>query len=65
MDTIRHSEPEQADMRWHIESVVRGGLAGRSFMLGLTNGFAVARKITDWAFGLVRRDRTPKLSPRR
>ena len=45
MDTIRHSEEEQAEMlRWHIESVVGGGgWLERSFIPGLTNGCAADR----------------------
>jgi O-antigen biosynthesis protein len=63
MDTIRHSEPEQAEMlRWHIESVVRGGLAGTIIYAWTDEWFRGGQEITDWAFGLVRRDRTPKLS---
>ena len=63
MDTIRHSEEEQAEMlRWHIESVVRGGLAGTIIYAWTDEWFRGGQEITDWAFGLVHRDRTPKLS---
>ena len=61
MDTIRHSEEDQAEMlRWHIESVVRGGLAGTIIYAWTDEWFRGGQEITDWAFGLVRRDRTPK-----
>lgn len=61
MDTIRHPEEEQAEMlRWHIESVVRGGLAGTIIYAWTDEWFRGGQEITDWAFGLVRRDRTPK-----
>ena len=63
MDTIRHPEEEQSEMlRWHIESVVRGGLAGTIIYAWTDEWFRGGQEITDWAFGLVRRDRTPKLA---
>ena len=63
MDTIRHSETEQAQMlHWHIESVVRGGLAGTIVYAWTDEWFRGGQEITDWAFGLVRRDRTQKLA---
>jgi GT2 family glycosyltransferase len=61
MDTIRHHEEEQAEMlRWHIESVVRGGLAGTIVYAWTDEWFRGGQEILDWAFGLVRRDRTKK-----
>ncbi len=63
MDTIRHSEEEQAEMlRWHIESVVRAGLAGTVLYAWTDEWFRGGMEITDWAFGLVTRDRRPKLA---
>ncbi len=61
MDTIRHTEEEQAEMlRWHVESVVRGGLAGTILFSWTDEWFTGGVLITDWAFGLVRADRSPK-----
>jgi Glycosyltransferases, probably involved in cell wall biogenesis len=61
MDTIRHSEDEQAEMiSWHIESVVRGGLAGTIIYAWTDEWFRGGQEITDWAFGLVTRGRKPK-----
>lgn len=61
MDTIRHREDEQADMLgWHIESVVRGGLAGTIIYAWTDEWFRGGQEITDWAFGLVTRERQPK-----
>lgn len=61
MDTIRHGEDEQAEMlAWHIESVVRGGLAGTIIYAWTDEWFRGGAEITDWAFGLVTRDRKPK-----
>ncbi|MEI6032880.1 MAG: glycosyltransferase [Verrucomicrobiae bacterium] len=63
MDTIRHPEPEQAEMiRWHIESVVRGGLAGTIIYAWTDEWFRGGQEILDWAFGLVRRDRSKKVA---
>lgn len=61
MDTIRHTEEEQAEMLgWHVESVVRGGAAGTIFFSWTDEWFTGGAEITDWAFGLVTRDRKPK-----
>jgi len=61
MDTIRHTEEEQAHMlRWHLESVIRGGLAGTIIYAWTDEWFRGGQEILDWNFGLVRRDRTPK-----
>ncbi len=63
MDTIRHAESAQAEMlRWHIESVVRGGLAGTIVYAWTDEWFRGGQEILDWSFGLVRRDRSPKLA---
>ena len=43
MDTIRHAQAEQAEMlSWHVESVVRCGLAGTVIYAGRTSGSPVA-----------------------
>ncbi len=61
MDTIRHSQDEQAEMlRWHIDSVVKCGLAGTVFFSWTDEWFTGEQEITDWAFGIVTRDRQPK-----
>lgn len=61
MDTIRHTEDEQSEMlRWHIESVVRGGLAGTFVYTWTDEWFVNNQDITDWAFGLTTREREPK-----
>ena len=63
MDTIRHTEEEQAEMLgWHVDSVVRCGLAGTIFFAWTDEWYTGEQEITDWSFGLVRRDRTPKKS---
>ena len=61
MDTIRHSEEEQAEMiGWHLDAVVRGGLAGTILYAWTDEWHRGGMDILDWAFGLVKRDRTPK-----
>ncbi len=61
MDTIRHTEDEQAEMlSWHVDSVVRCGLAGTVFFAWTDEWFTGGQEVTDWAFGLVTRDRRPK-----
>lgn len=61
MDTIRHTEEEHAEMlEWHLESVVRAGLAGTIVYAWTDEWYRGGQEILDWAFGLVRRDRTPK-----
>jgi len=61
MDTIRKGEEQQAEvLKWHLESVVRGGAAGTIFFSWTDEWFTGGHDITDWAFGLVTRDRKPK-----
>ena len=63
MDTIRHPQEEHADMlRWHVESVVRCGLAGTVIYAWTDEWFTGGMDITDWAFGVVTRERVPKLA---
>ncbi len=63
MDTIRHSEDEQAEMLgWHVDSVVKCGLAGTIFFSWTDEWFTGEQEITDWAFGLVTRDRAAEES---
>ena len=63
MDTIRHREEEQAEMLgWHIDSVVKCGLAGTVFFAWTDEWFTGEQEITDWAFGIVTRAREPKKS---
>jgi GT2 family glycosyltransferase len=61
MDTIRHSQEEQAEMlSWHIDSVMKCGLAGTIFFTWTDEWFTGGQEITDWAFGIVTREREPK-----
>ena len=63
MDTIRHSQDEQAEMlRWHVDSVVKCGLAGTIFFTWTDEWFTGGQDISDWAFGIVTREREPKKS---
>src|SRR4029077_18509653 len=61
MDTIRHSQEEQAEMLgWHIESVAKCGLPGTIFFSWTDEWFTGGNEVTDWAFGIVTREREPK-----
>ena len=61
MDTIRHSQDEQAEMLgWHIESVAKCGLAGTILFSWTDEWFTGGNEVTDWAFGIVTREREPK-----
>ncbi len=61
LDTMRKGEDQQADvLSWHLDSVVRGGAAGTIFFSWTDEWFTGGHEITDWAFGLVTHDRTPK-----
>jgi len=61
MDTIRHSQDEQAEMlSWHFDSVAKCGLAGTIIFSWTDEWFTGDREVTDWAFGLVTREREPK-----
>lgn len=61
LDTIRNGEEKQAEvLQWHLESVIRGGAAGTMIYTWTDEWFRGGQEIRDWAFGLVRRDRTPK-----
>ena len=61
LDTIRKGEEQQVEvLRWHLESVVRGGAAGTIFFAWTDEWFTGGHDITDWAFGLVTRERVRK-----
>jgi len=63
LDTIRKGEPMQsAVLDWHLDCVVRGGAAGTIFFSWTDEWFTGGFDVTDWAFGLVTRDRRPKLA---
>jgi hypothetical protein len=57
MDTIRHTQDEQAEMLgWHVDSVIKCGLAGTIFFAWTDEWFTGEQEITDWAFGIVTRE---------
>jgi len=61
MDTIRHSQDEQAELlSWHLDSVLKCGLAGTIFFTWTDEWFTGGQEISDWAFGIVTRGRSPK-----
>jgi glycosyltransferase involved in cell wall biosynthesis len=61
IDSLRNGEDEQADLiSMHLEEVFGQGLAGTCVFSYTDEWFTGGHPITDWAFGLVRRDRSPK-----
>ena len=63
MDTLRHSEAEQADLlAAHLNTVFELGLAGTILFSWTDEWFTGGLEISDWAFGVVRKDRSPKAS---
>ena len=61
IDSIRNGEEEQAELLgMHLEEVFGNGLAGTCCFSYTDDWFTGGHPITDWAFGLVRADRTPK-----
>jgi glycosyltransferase involved in cell wall biosynthesis len=61
MDTVRHSEEEQAELlHWHIEDVARMGLAGTTIFSWTDEWFTGGHQIEDWKFGIVDAQRKPK-----
>ena len=54
LDTLRKSQEMQEEvLRWHLESVVRGGAAGTVFFSWTDEWFTGGQEILDWEFGLV------------
>lgn len=63
MDTFRHSEEEQAELIASTHRIsFQAGLAGCVLFSWTDEWFTDGLSITDWAFGIVRQDRSPKLS---
>jgi O-antigen biosynthesis protein len=63
MDTLRHGEVAQADfLSGHVTECQMMGLAG-AFVFSWTDDWHTGgHPIDDWAFGITRRDRSPKAS---
>jgi glycosyltransferase involved in cell wall biosynthesis len=65
MDTIRHPEEEQAALlAEHVTTVFESGLAGTFIFSWTDEWYTDGVDVTDWAFGIVKTDRTPKVSYR-
>jgi len=61
IDSLRHGEEGQAELvSMHLEEVFRAGLAGTCVFSYTDDWFTGGHQITDWAFGLVDRERKPK-----
>jgi len=62
-DSLRSSESEQRDiLSWHINAAFAGGVAGTFVFAWTDEWFTGGHPIEDWEFGLVDRDRRPKLA---
>ena len=63
MDTIREGEAHQAELlRWQARATFELGLSGFIVFAFTDEWHTGGAEITDWAFGLVTRDRQPKLA---
>jgi cellulose synthase/poly-beta-1,6-N-acetylglucosamine synthase-like glycosyltransferase len=61
MDTIREGEPHQAELlAWQCRAAFELGLSGFIVFAFTDEWHTGGAEITDWAFGLTRRDRSPK-----
>jgi GT2 family glycosyltransferase len=61
IDSLRNGEDEQAELlEMHLQEVYGQGLAGTCCFSYTDEWFTGGHPINDWAFGMVRRDRTPK-----
>ena len=61
LDSMRNGEREQADaLIWQIATSFRCGAAGVIVFSWTDQWFRGGSEINDWAFGLTRRDRSPK-----
>ena len=63
MDTLRHGEDEQAEfLAGHLREASLVGLAGAFVFSWTDDWYTGGHQIEDWAFGIVRADRSPKPS---
>jgi len=63
MDTIREGEQHQADLlSWQARAAFEVGLSGFIVFAFTDEWHTGGAEITDWAFGLVTKDRKPKLA---
>jgi GT2 family glycosyltransferase len=63
LDTLRNGEQAQSDiLAWHLRAVQEAGLAGTTVYAWTDDWFTGGHQIEDWAFGITRRDRSPKLA---
>src|ERR1019366_2706352 len=63
MDTVREGEQHQAELlSWQCRAAFELGLSGFIVFAFTDEWHTGGSEITDWAFGLTRRDRSPKLA---
>src|SRR5262249_19096012 len=63
IDSLREGEEQKCEMlRWQIEDVFRGGLAGAAVFSFTDEWFKDERLVEDWKMGLTTAERRPKKS---
>jgi O-antigen biosynthesis protein len=63
IDTIREGEQHQAELlKWQSRAALELGLSGLVIFAFTDEWFTGGNEITDWAFGITSRERTPKPS---
>jgi GT2 family glycosyltransferase len=61
LDSVRNGEAQQAaSLRWQIRATFEAGAAGAFVYAWTDEWYAGGQDMTDWGFGLTRRDRSPK-----
>jgi O-antigen biosynthesis protein len=61
LDAIRAGEDQQAEtLSWQVRAAYEMGAAGTVVFTWTDDWFTGGYQVTDWAFGLVRADRTPR-----
>src|SRR5438093_4477022 len=61
LDSLRHGEDAQAQaLDWQIRTIFAAGCAGAFVFSWTDEWFRGGAEVDDWAFGLTRRDRSPK-----
>jgi len=63
LDSIRNGEREQAQvLDWQVRTAFAGGCAGAFIFAWTDEWYRHGNDVEDWAFGLTREDRSPKLA---
>ena len=61
LDALRHGDAKQAEIRrWQMQAILREGVAGNVWFAFTDEWFRGGSEVTDWGFGLLTKERTPK-----